>query len=233
MKNKRTVIEIILAAVWVWAALYGVICFNRYVLMSLPLAARMAAMVLSLLAVAAGPVLIAALAGDKPADFGFAKNAVGMQLLWGVILGAAMSLVLTLPFHLFGLGDFVDSGKRYTEAWQFAYEFFYCIAAVGLSEEVIFRGFFYNRFARFARGMCGTHGTRGTQSVVLPVALSSVLFGFYHIFGVNPIQIVTTAALGVLFCILRLKIKNCSTLSLIIAHGIYDAMICVWSAIFM
>ena len=57
---------------------------------------------------------------------------------------------------------------------------------------------------------------------------SSVLFGAFHLFIGNIIQMLITTGIGVLFCFCRLKIKNFSTLSLIIGHGVYDALITVW-----
>jgi hypothetical protein len=49
------------------------------------------------------------------------------------------------------------------------------------------------------------------------------------VFNGNLFQVFMTAGIGALFCFCRLKIKNCSTLSLVIAHGVYDAMITVWA----
>ena len=42
------------------------------------------------------------------------------------------------------------------------------------------------------------------------------------------IQAAFTGLIGALLCFFRMKIRNCTTLSLIIGHGIYDAMITVW-----
>ena len=129
-----------------------------------------------------------------------------------------MSLVLTLVPHLTGGGAYVDSGKRYTYLWQFAYEFLYCIAAVGIVEEFIFRGFIYNKIS---------------GNDIAAVIGSSVLFGLFHILGGNIVQMIITAFIGAFFCLCRLKIKNCSLLSLIIAHGIYDALITVWASVLL
>ncbi len=39
--------------------------------------------------------------------------------------------------------------------------------------------------------------------------------------------------IGVFFCVCRLKIKNCSTLVLIIGHGVYDALITVFASVLL
>ena len=67
----------------------------------------------------------------------------------------------------------------------------------------------------------------------LAVILSSVLFGLFHISGGSIIQILITGLLGALWCIFRLKIKNCSTLSLIIMHGVYDGLITVMASLLL
>ena len=102
--------------------------------------------------------------------------------------------------------------------WQFVYEFFYCIFAVGFVEEFVFRGFIYEKINRIS------------QKDMIAIIGSSVLFGVFHLFSGNLIQMLMTTCIGVFFCFCRLKVKNCSTLSLIIAHGVYDALITVWAS---
>ena len=141
-----------------------------------------------------------------------------MNILCVIILGAAMSVVLTLTPNLLGFGQYFDSGKRYQYLWQFIYELFYCVLAVGAVEEFVFRGFIYERIKNIGK------------NEMTAVIGSSVLFGLFHIFGGNILQIFMTALMGAFWCACRLKIKNCTTLSLIVAHGIYDWLITVWAA---
>lgn len=219
-EKKKELISLIIGYAGVFLGLYGVTAFNRFVLMSLPLGVRMAAMIVTYWSVALIPAIAAVVVKDKFDDY-WNKDRIGYQILTGVFIGTAMSLVLTLVPHLVGFGAYVDSGKRYTYLWQFAYEFLYCIAAVGLAEEFVFRGFIYNKIKKISgNDMAAFIG-------------SSVLFGVFHLFGGNIVQMIMTAFLGVLWCLCRLKIKNCTLLSLIIAHGIYDALITVWAAVFL
>ena len=90
-----------------------------------------------------------------------------------------------------------------------------------MSEEFVFRGFIYEKVKRLS-------GKEG-----MAVRVSSILFGFMHLLGGNMVQVFLTAILGVLFCAFRLKIKNCSLVSLIILHGIYDFLITVWSSLLL
>lgn len=65
---------------------------------------------------------------------------------------------------------------------------------------------------------------------IIAVIISSVFFGVFHFFSGNLVQMVMTACIGAFFCFCRLKIKNCSTLSLLIGHGVYDALITVFAS---
>jgi len=114
------------------AELYGVESFNRFVLMSLPIGIRMVCMIMTYWLIALIPAIVMVVNKDKLTDYGFSKEKIGMQIIVGILIGTVMSVLLTLIPHLIGFGEFVDSGKRYKYLWQFIYEFFYCIFAIGL-----------------------------------------------------------------------------------------------------
>lgn len=199
--------------------LLGVGLFNRFVLMSLPLALRMISMIFVYWLIALIPIILMIVNKDKLSEYGFSKEKISLQIISGVMIGFAMSFILTLIPHLLGFGEYVDNGKRYEYLWQFIYEFFYFIFAVAFVEEFVFRGFVYQKIKSLG------------QKDAIAIIGSSVLFGVFHLLGGNAIQMVMTAFIGAFFCFCRLKIKNCSTLSLIIAHGIYDAMITVFASV--
>lgn len=219
-EKKKELVSLIIGYAGSFLGLYGVISFNRFVLMSLPLGLRMVCMIVTYWLTALVPVIVMLIRKDNLADY-WNNDRIGYQILTGVLIGTAMSLVLTLVPHLAGFRAYVDSGKRYTYLWQFAYEFLYCIAAVSLAEELVFRGFIYNRIKKISR------------SNAAAVIGSSVLFGIFHLFGGNIVQMIMTAFIGAFFCLCKLKVKNCSLLSLIIAHGIYDALITVWASVLL
>lgn len=217
MDRKKETISLIIGFLGSMLGLFGVVMFNQYILMSLPLAVRMIMMIVTYWAIAIVPIIIMFRDKKPVSEYGFCREHVFRQILIGVVLGMAMSAVFTLTPHLLGFGEYFDSGKRYLYLWQYVYEFVYCIIAVGFSEELVFRGFLYKKF----KAVFGTE--------IAAVVGSSVLFGLFHIFGGNIGQIIMTGFLGVLFCLFRMKIKGCSTLSLIIMHGVYDALITVWA----
>lgn len=221
MKKKKVLVEMLLGIGWSVLALWGVVCFNRFVLMNLPLLSRMTLSIALYLCIALGPLLVMILAGDTLADYLFSGERIGAQILTGIGLGVVMSLVLTLPLFLSGHGAWSDNGKHYAFLWQFLYEIVYCVGAVALTEEFIFRGFLYQKLQALS------------SSHLAAILLSSVAFGFFHIFGGNIIQVVMTALIGLVFCAVRHKVKSCTTLSLIIGHGLYDFLITVWVNVFL
>lgn len=218
MSKKKEWICLIVGFLGAMLGLYGVVAFNQFILMALPLGLRMVSMLLMYWLIALIPIIVTFVNKDKLVDYGFSKSKIGLQIIVGVLIGIAMSFILTLIPHLFGFGEYVDSGKRYKYLWQFIYEFIYCIFAVGFVEEFVFRGFVYEKIKRIS------------QKDVIAIIGSSVLFGVFHLFSGNIVQMLMTACIGAFFCFCRLKVKNCSTLSLIIGHGVYDALITVWAS---
>ena len=221
MTKKKEWICLIVGFLGAMLGLFGVVLFNQFVLMSLPLSLRMISMIFVYWLIALIPIIIMFVNKDKLVEYGFSKERITFQIIVGVMIGIAMSFILTLMPHLFGFGEYVDSGKRYEYIWQFIYEFFYCIFAVGFVEEFVFRGFVYQKIKSIG------------QKDMIAIIGSSVLFGAFHLFSGNIIQMVMTACLGAFFCFCRLKVKNCSTLSLIIAHGVYDALITVFASVLL
>lgn len=192
--------------------------YQNMMLLSRPV--RAVAMIAVYWLIAASPIVVMRVCGDRLSDYGFAKQKVGLQLCMGVAVGLGLSALLTLLPHLVGLGAYVDSGKRYTQAWQFAYEFVQCTLAVGLVEEFVFRGFAYQKLELVF------------QKEWVAVLGSSLLFGLSHFWSGSLLQMGMTAGIGVLLCLCRKKLPHCTTLSLAVAHGVYDAMITVWGCWF-
>ncbi len=214
MNRKREILDVTVGFLGALLGLYGLVQFNRHLFMALPLSLRMITAVVAYWAIAVVPVIVLLVRRDSFWICGFSRSGVFLQILTGLLLGIALSAVFTLIPHLLGLGSFVDNGKQYTALWQFLYEFLYCVFAVGLIEEFLFRGFLYGKLKQ-----CWNH--------TVATVVSSALFGLFHLFTGNWGQMLMTALLGALFCVCKNRIRHCSTLSLAIAHGIYDALISV------
>lgn len=218
--KRKNLAGLIVGAVGAFAGLLCLVQINR-VLMYMPVMARMPAAVISYWIIAFVPFAIIFWSKDKPQDYGFVRNNLIGQIVTGLIIGIIMSLVLTFLPHIAGFGNMVDNGRRYMYWWQFVYEFVYCIFAVGLAEEFVFRGFIYRKIELLS------------NSQTVAITVSSILFGLFHFLGGSIVQIVITGCIGAMLCILRSRIKGCTIISLIIAHGVYDALITVWAAVFL
>lgn len=195
-----------------FCVLFGIVLFQQHILMSLPLVARAILMIVLQWLLLIVPVIFMRKSGTKLKDLGFSSDKIGTQILVGVLIAAGMTLIFTVLPVLAGFKDMVGSNS-YTKAWQFCYEFVFMILGTALAEEFFYRGFLVQKLMDVK------------SSKWFAITISSAVFGVSHIFTGNIIQVITTFLLGMIFCICRDRIKHCSTLSIIIAHGMYNAQI--------
>lgn len=219
MDKRKNIIELVIGFLGSMVGLFGVNAINTFLLMSLPIGVRMIVMPISYWLIAIIPIIMMIISKERLSDYNFPKEKIGTQILLGIVIGILMSVILTLIPHLAGFGEYVNNGKQYKYLWHFLFEFIYCILAIGCVEEFVFRGFIYKKIADiFGKDIIAIIG-------------SSILFGAFHLLSGSIVQMIMTTFLGIFFCLIRNKIKNCTTLSLIIAHGVYDALITVFSSI--
>ena len=201
-------IEIIISIIAVFLTLYGVRMFNQYILMSLPLFLRMILMIITYLIIGLVPFIFCI---KNKTKVGFKKENLLKQIIIGIVIALLMNIYITIiPILIFGKEN-LYTGSNYKYLWQFIYYFIYCVFAVSLTEEFIFRGYILERLK--------------PNKKIIPILISSILFGLFHIFTGNIAQIFITTFIGLILSISKEKIKDCTLLSLIIAHGIYDFLI--------
>ena len=215
MKERKAMVQLTISITGVFITLYAVILFNRHLLMTFTLETRMVLMILSQWILFLVPGILMWRNRERIADFGFKRNNIFKQIVTGIVLALIMSLLLTVIPILLGFEEMVSS-NQYTRLWQFLYGFGYTIIGVALVEELIFRGYIFHKLLQLK------------DNKVFAILLSSGLFGLFHIFNGNLIQVLLTTIIGIIYCILREKIPSCTTLSLIVLHGVYDALITVW-----
>jgi len=217
-KKKSSIVQLFIAICGAFVAMFGLWMFNQYLLMSFPLLLRMILMLVTQWMLFLVPGVLMIVNKENLGDIGFRKDKIPLQIGIGVLIAFSMSLVLTLLPIMLGFKEMVGS-TAYTQAWKFVYQFIYAILGVALAEELVFRGYIFNKLLEIKK------------SKWFAIIISSLLFGLFHIFNGNIIQVFMTAFLGFLFCIFREKIKGCTLLSLIIAHGVYDGLIVLWVSI--
>jgi len=215
--KKRSIITIVITVVYVLVALLGVGLVNRNVLPHFSGVVR-----IIIATVAWWPLLLATVIfmrrdKDSLKEIGFIKNNIPMQILTGIFVAVgSLFIFIVLPaFFNFQMGYVSDSGIL-----DYILQFFYLIFAVAFVEEVIFRGHLFKKLLDI------------NSSKWFAIIVSSVLFGLFHIFNFNPLQIVVTTIMGIYWCVFREKVKHCTLLSLIIGHALHNLFIPVVTAFF-
>jgi len=217
-KAKSLTAQLLVAICGVFISVFGLWIFNQHVLMSFSLPIRMIFMIITQWGLFLIPGILMIVNKENLVDIGFRKDKIPLQIGIGVLLAFAMSLVMTVLPILLGLKGMVGS-TTYTQVWKFVFQFIYAIFGVALAEELLFRGYIFHKLLEIK------------DSKGFAIITSSLLFGLFHMCNGSIIQLFMTAFLGFLFCIFREKIKECTLLSLIIAHGVYDALIVVWVSV--
>lgn len=218
-EREKTILYLIITYMGALAGCYGVNMFNRYVMMSLPLAGRMVCMVTMYWVIALIPIIIMLISGTSLQTIGFEKEKIGLQIVIGIVSGGIIASAIFLVPYFMGYGEIVDNGMRYKALWQFGFDYFYKVISIGAVEEIIFRGVIYQQLKKLFGNDWGA------------ILISSVLFGFFHIFTGYVIQILMTAIIGFIFCMVRHKMKRCSLLSLILMHGTYDFFLVLYPSL--
>ncbi len=98
-----------------------------------------------------------------------------------------------------------------TKPIAFILFFGYCMS-IGLFEEVVFRGIIFSIIA----GYC----TKDRKGFLKTYVISSVLFGFAHLFNGSILQVGYTILTGGLFAFCLIKTKNILCCALV--HGVYN-----------
>ena len=219
MNRKKDVLFIFIGFFGALAGCFAVIMFNKYIMMSIPLIGRMICMLLTYWLIALVPIVLMCISKEKIDSLKIPKEKIGIQILLGIIGGLLLaSAYFLVPFFL-GFGSFVDNGRRYSRLFQFAFELLYFTVSVGAVEEIVFRGFIYDKLKK------------ACENEWVAIIISSVLFGLFHTINGNIIQVCLTAIIGFIFCIIRYKVKHFSIISLILMHGIYDFMLTLYSSL--
>lgn len=150
---------------------------------------------------------------------GFEKSHITKQLLTAIIIFAITISFIIIPL-LCGVNKSDVLSFKARSPIILIYYIVKSMIFVGMGEEIIWRGYFYERLKEII--------SSGTWAVVI----SSILFGLWHYpIGQNIMQVIMTAGIGLIYGFARLKVKDCSVLATGIAHGLHDSVILVLSYI--
>jgi membrane protease YdiL (CAAX protease family) len=152
-------------------------------------------------------------------ELGFTRKKVGKQIIISLcIFTLTFCASVIIPLLLGADKSNVLLSYKYSSVSILIFYIIYDFLFVGFGEEFIFRGYFLNRIGATA------------NSKLLAIILSSILFGLWHYpHGRDIFQVIGTTLIGMVYGFARYKIKDCSLLSVSIAHGLQDTAISVLS----
>lgn len=163
------------------------------------------------------PILAMRFGKISLSELGFTRYHIGKQLLNALLIFIATILLVLLPL-LFGADKTNVLSFKSSSLEVLIFYLLYDLFCVGFGEELVFRGYFYARISAF------------TRIAWMPAVFSAVLFGMIHFPNThNLINVAATAGLGFIYGLCRWKLKDCSLLSLSLAHGLHDAVIILLS----
>ena len=146
-------------------------------------------------------------------DIGFTKEKIPHQILAGVLVAIGSLVIFIVLPAIFSIKmGFVGSLETF--------RFINMILAVALVEEILFRGHLFKKLFDI------------TQSRWSAILISSVLFGLFHIFNWNIMQIIVATIMGIYWCVCKEKIRHCTLLALIIAHALHNTIHPVITSLF-
>lgn len=215
---KKTAIVILEIAV-VYLILMAIMHFGTAIVnLGNTLFAQMALYVAVYAVFAAVPILALLITKTPLSILKFQKTAVGRQIAWGLcVFALTMLLYVGLPLLLGASKSMVLSYKSPTVGILVFYALFDLIC-VGLGEELAFRGYLLGRIMSI------------TSVPWLPLLLSALLYGaMYYPITQSWFSVATATVIGLIYGFFRWKVKNCTVLSLAIAHGLNEAVIVVAS----
>ena len=137
------------------------------------------------------------------------KHRLWLQILIGLGIAAVLCFVMGIVPILCGTS--IIGSHTEPSAGFLAISAVQDILFVGVCEEVVFRGYVQNQFEIWLK-----------KCKWLAPLIAAVLFGLWHIINGSLFQVLCTAVIGCVFGYCKYFIKDCSLLSVIIAHGLYD-----------
>lgn len=144
---------------------------------------------------------------DKELNFGFSRSKIWLQIVYGILIFAGMLFV----YKAFGN----SSDGQPLKFNKVMLKFLYIAFSAAITEELAYRGLLLTRLKK------------ASGNVIVPVVVSSVFFGLSHFMVYDePDLLVYMSVVGFVYGASRAYLKNCTLLSTMIAHFLYDFLIC-------
>ena len=137
------------------------------------------------------------------------KNRLWLQILIGVAFAAVLCFLMGIVPILCGTS--IIGSHTEPSAGFLAISAVQDILFVGVCEEIVFRGYVQNQIEVWLK-----------KCKWLAPLIAAVLFGLWHIINGSLIQVLFTTLIGCVLGYSKYFIKDCTLLTVVIAHGLYD-----------
>lgn len=207
MKSKQ-----ISEVVCVYIFIYSLTILFNAVFHSLSIVSGIVAQLLLFAVIGLSPVLMCKIMKRPLSTLGYSKEKMLKQLRAAFIVLLMLFMYLTILTILVG-GKLENTiGEKTTNVLILIRSLITTFFFVGFSEETLFRGYFLERIKT------------ATNSDATAIVISSVMFGLWHYPANHSLmQVGLTTVIGFIIAISHVKLKNCTTFSVGLAHGTYDA----------
>jgi len=215
--RRRNTLTIVVTYVLMLAIAYGINWFNYNIASRLSGGFRLISIIIVWWPLLIPTIVFMLRDKENAKDIGLTKEKLPWQLLNGLFVAiGALAIFVILP-AFFGV-QMTHVGSL--DIWSIPYQLAYMLLAVATIEEVIFRGHLFKKLLGIK------------ESRWFAITMSSVIFGLFHIYNWNIFQIIFAALIGFYFCVCREKIKQCTLLSLIIGHAVYNTIGPIFTALY-
>ncbi|MGN1409288.1 MAG: CPBP family intramembrane glutamic endopeptidase [Eubacteriales bacterium] len=155
-------------------------------------------------------------------DFGYSSDNIGKQILMGgLILIITLSIFVLIPL-LAGIDKEAVLQKKQTDIINILGQIIFFMLFVGPIEEFVFRGYFQKQLEKVL-----------SNKIIICITVS-LLFGFWHFPStMSIVNVICTFVIGFIYSIFKTKFKNCTMLSVSLAHGLHDTIIFILSCVLL
>jgi membrane protease YdiL (CAAX protease family) len=130
-----------------------------------------------------------------------------------ILIVILLSLIVEIPLFFTDIHNIVGTSN------EIVVPIIMDILIIGTIEEFIFRGYILKVISELSNKWLG-------------VIISSILFGAWHLINGNVYQALITTLIGFIFALCLILNKKANLLSVMAAHGVYDALLAVIAFLF-
>lgn len=154
--------------------------------------------------------------------WGISKQKLLPQICTALIpFAITVSVFVLLPL-LLGVDKRMILSAKYTDIGEISLRILFFMVFVGPVEELVFRGYLFGKLKEI------------TQKDFAVCLITALMFGFWHFpSSLSLLNVFCTFVIGLVFAAAKVKLKNCTLLSLCLAHGLHDTVILILSCLLL